>query len=176
VRLAGVVENMKAVKEEASCEDRQAQKKDAVPQIPPILAEQPTASMEALVNMQSAPRCALRTHKGLYVATCCVDRALYPRNFATCARCSHAEAWNAQRRELQDKAEDMARTEMALEEKKWQDSFKLSLWPDQHAAEAWRVGWRAELEEKAMKRESAVKLAAVLARRRVRAWLVEVCG
>jgi hypothetical protein len=171
VRLAEVT--MKSV----SCEDRQ---KAAVPQ---ILAEQPTASMEALVNMQATPRCALRTHKGLYVATCYVDRAIYPRNFATCALCSHAEAWNAERRKLADEAEDMARKEMALEEKKWQDSFKLNLWPDQHAAEAWRVQWRAELEEKAERREAAVRLAAVLARRRVRARLagyaenvVEVCG
>jgi hypothetical protein len=145
-----------------------------IAQIAPILAEQPTANMEALVDMQAAAMCALRTHKGLYVGTCCVDRVLYPRNFATCARCSHAEAWNAERRKLADKAEDMARTEMALEEKKWQDSFKLSLWPDQHAAEAWRVQWRAGLEEKAEKREAAVKLAAVLARRRARARLVEV--
>jgi hypothetical protein len=72
----------------------------------------------------------------------------------------------------------MARTEMQAEEDRWRNSFKLSLFPDQHAAEAWRVQWRAELEEKAMRREAAVRLAAVLARRRVRARVAEAvaCG
>jgi hypothetical protein len=41
---------------------------------------------------------------------------------------------------------------------------------------AWREAWRTALEEKAQRLEAAVKLAAVLARRRVRARLdVEVC-
>ena len=143
--------------------------------VPEILARQPTASMEALVDMQAAAKCVLRPHKGLYVGTCCVDRTLYPRNFTTCARCSHAELWNAERRKLADEAEDIARKEMALAEKQWQDSFKLALFPDQHAAEAWRIDWRAALEEKAERREAAVRLAAAIARRRVRARLAEVC-
>jgi hypothetical protein len=148
--------------------------------VPAVLRATPRASTEAaaLAGLQADARCRLTTKDGLYVALCCTDAVVFRRyaGLVVCRKCEFAHAWNAARRGLAESAAEAARAELRAEELKWRESFDLSKWPDQSAADGWRSAWRAVLEARADKRDAAVRLAAVLARRRVQARLACVQG
>jgi hypothetical protein len=143
--------------------------------VPAVLQDTPRASMEeaALAGLQADEKCLRTTKDCLYTKHCCTNALIYRRyaGLVVCEKCDWAHAWNVELKRLAESAAEAARAEMNAEETKWRDSFDLAAWPDQNQAEAWRTAWSATLVDKAHWCESAVKLAAVLASRRVQARL-----
>jgi hypothetical protein len=179
VALAASGEGVEAAQDSADSEQQDGDGRTEC-RVPAVLRATPRASTEAaaLAGLQADARCRLTTKDGLYVALCCTDAVVFRRyaGLVVCGKCEYAHAWNAARRGLAEGAAEAARAELRAEELKWRESFDLAKWPDQSAAEAWRVGWRAALEARADRRDAAIRLAAVLARRRVRARVDAACA